>query len=120
MKKPHLGVFAVLLGFIGNAHAQTPPPNDNFAERTVLTGSSLTATGSLAGATFESVQTNSTPPFSSGPQTGGSVWWTWAAPQSSAVVIQVLLDYTIPIQGYTELAVYSGTNLNALTLEAQN
>src|SRR6516162_1325732 len=117
MKKQHFGVFAVLLGFIGNAHAQAPPPNDNYADRIVLTGSFLTATGTLAGATFESVETNSTPPFSSGPQTGGSVWWTWTAPQSTAVVIQLVRDYTIPIPGYTEFDVYSGTNLNGLTLE---
>jgi hypothetical protein len=86
----------------------------------VLTGSFLTATGTLAGATFESVETNSTPPFSSGPQTGGSVWWTWTAPQSTAVVIQLVRDYTIPIPGYTEFDVYSGTNLNGLTLVTEN
>jgi hypothetical protein len=71
MKQKHFGVFVVLLGFIGNAHAQAPPPNDNYADRIVLAGSFLTTTGTLVGATFESIETNSTPPFSNGPQTGG-------------------------------------------------
>src|SRR5215472_1879755 len=100
MKKQYFGVFAVLLGLIGNTHAQTPPPNDNYADRIVLSGSYLTAAGTLVGATFESVETNSTPPFSNGPQTGGSVWWTWTAPQSTAVVIQLVRDYNVPLPGY--------------------
>src|SRR5258706_9921487 len=115
MRKQQFGVFAVLLGFLANTHAQAPPPNDNFADRLVLTGSFLTTSSTLVGATFEGVETNnSIAPFFGGPQTGGSVWWTWTAPQSSAVVIELVRDYSSPIPGYTEFDVYSGTSLNAL------
>jgi len=119
MRKPHFGAFAILFGCLGNLHAQAPP-NDNFADRIVLAGSFLTATGTLVGATFESVETNSAPPFGGGPKTGGSVWWTWTAAQSSAVVIELVRDYSIGMPGYTEFDVYSGTDLNGLTLEGEN
>src|SRR3954463_10268587 len=78
-------VLASAVGF-----CQTPPSNDNFANSTPLTGTSITFSGTLVGATFETVETNSTPPFVGTPQSGGSVWWTWTAPQSSAVVIQLV------------------------------
>jgi hypothetical protein len=87
------------------AFGQNPPPNDDFANRTVLTGSSITFTGTLVGATTESAETNL--------PSGRSVWWTWTAAESTAVVI------TIQPDGWANttnawLEVYGGTNLNAL------
>src|SRR5580765_6375266 len=54
---------------------QSAPPNDAFANRTVLTGSSVSVAGTLAGATLESPEINgSVPPGAQ--SSGGSVWWT--------------------------------------------
>src|SRR5689334_4292443 len=71
------------------AFAQNPPPNDDFANRTVLTGSSITFTGTLVGATTEPAETNVYP--ASWPS-GRSVWWTWTAAESTAVVIAIQPD----------------------------
>jgi hypothetical protein len=109
----------VVLGSALAGFCQTAPPNDNFTNAAALTGTSITFTGTLVGASFESIETNSTPPFVGGPQTGGSVWWTWTAPQSSTVVIELVRDYSIPT-GYTEFDVFSGMTLNALTWEGEN
>lgn len=96
-----------------SAFAQTPPQNDNFANRTTLTGSSITFTGTLVGATFEPAETNSTFPgiywsF------GRSVLWTWTAAESTAVVIAIRSESWPNLTNGT-LMVYSGTSLDALT-----
>jgi hypothetical protein len=95
------------------AFAQSPPNNDDFAHSTPLTGSSITFTGTLVGATFEPAETNSTFPanYSS---SGRSVWWTWTAPESTAVVIAIRPEFW-PNLTNAELMVFSGTSLNALS-----
>src|SRR5882672_1616496 len=103
---------AVLLASVADALGQSPPPNDNFADGTVLTGSSITFTGTLAGATLESAETNTAFSFSSLP--GGSVWWTWTAPASTTVVIAIVRDSSANTTN-AFLEVYAGTSLNALT-----
>jgi hypothetical protein len=57
----------VVLISVAGAFGQSPPVNDNFADRIPLTGSSLTITSTLAGATYESAEINAL---------GGSVWWS--------------------------------------------
>ena len=75
------GVFLLLAGA---SWAATPPPNDNFANRIVLTGHSLTFTGITAGATYE-------PPTEAWWVTGGpSVWWSWTATETAPVTLQIL------------------------------
>src|SRR5690349_5525445 len=96
------------------AFAQNPPPNDDFAHRTVLTGSSITFTGTLVGATSEPVETNIPPLYFSTWPLGRSVWWTWTAAESTTVVI------AIQTNGWANttnawLSVFSGTNLNTLS-----
>jgi hypothetical protein len=78
---------ALLLGAACLAQAD-PPPNDNFADRIVLTGTSITFTGTLAGATVEWFGDVPDPcgwPFAC--VFGLSVWWEWTAPDSTAVTI---------------------------------
>src|SRR6266446_2795877 len=66
-----------------------PPPNDNFANRIVLTGNDITFTGTVAGATSESTANAwEVGYFSSCP--AWTVWWSWTATQNSPVVLQAL------------------------------
>ena len=112
-RKESFGFFAVLaLISATSAFAQSPPPNDDFAHSTPLTGSSITFTGTLVGATVEPAETNSS--FAWGWPLGRSVWWTWTAAESTAVVV------AIQPEGWANttnawLSVFSGTNLNALS-----
>src|SRR5437867_13317219 len=102
---------AALLVFTAGACAQSPPPNDDFASRTALTGSLITFTGTLAGATLESAETNQSFPdlFTY----GGSVWWTWTAPVSSTVVFATVWDSSGSSNAW--LTVYAGTDLTQLS-----
>jgi hypothetical protein len=104
---------AQMLALTTATFAQSPPANDNFADRIALIGSSLTFTGTLVGATFESAE----PTGAYGVPGGGSVWWTWTAPTDSRVVIEIPPN---PFTTNAELEVYTGTALNALTLVDQN
>src|SRR5580765_2995734 len=105
---------ALMLGSATTALSQNPPPNDDFANRTVLTGSSITFTGTLVGATSEPAETNI--PHSNFPWPfGRSVWWTWTAAESTTVVIAIQPDGWANTTN-AELSVFAGTNLNALSL----
>ena len=83
-----------------------PPPNDHFADRTVLTSGpqSVSATTSLA--TRQSGE-----PVHGNLTTGGrSIWWSWTAPATGRV--------TFTSSGGTflaTLALYNGSALNTLT-----
>jgi hypothetical protein len=101
-----------MLGFAIGGLCQSPPANDNFANPIVLTGTSIAFTGSLAGATLEGAETNYNFP---GNSVGGSIWWTWTAPQSAIVTITLRLDYAGLSFSGAEVNVYTGTNLSALT-----
>lgn len=87
------------------------PANDNFANRIVLSGTSITNTGSSIGATRESTSE----PLHTGNIGGRSVWWTWTAPFSGYVEIS-----TAGSSFGTLLAVYTGTAVTALTAKASN
>jgi hypothetical protein len=95
--------------------AQSPPPNDNFANRIALTGSSITFTGTLVGSTIESGE-GFAQGYYPGPG-GGSVWWTWTTPETTRVVIEIL---PTPFTTNAELRVHSGNAMNALTSVDQN
>jgi len=86
------------------------PPNDAFADRSVITGLSNTASGSNVDATKELNE-----PIHSGSQAGKSVWWTWTAPIFGPVTID-----TIGSTFDTFLAVYTGDSISALTLVASD
>src|SRR4030081_3844340 len=80
---------ACLLSFVVVVAKATPPPNDNFADRIILTGTSITFTGTLDGATREANWEASGYPFVNGGDIP-SVWWEWTASNSSAVTIQII------------------------------
>jgi len=70
------------VGAVAGVRATVGPINDYFANATVLTGSSLTVTGSNSNASKEQGEPNH------GGNTGGrSVWYTWTAPTSGTVTI---------------------------------
>jgi hypothetical protein len=86
-----------------------PPPNDNFADATVLTGSRDEAAASTVFAGRE--QYESTYPSS----TSGSVWYRWRAPAGGTVTID-----TFGSDFDTFLAAWTGTSLSRLTPVTDN
>jgi hypothetical protein len=81
------------------------PPNDNFANRAALVGSSVATNASNTNATRQPGE-----PVHAGKLGDTSVWWTWTAPTGITVRISTEgsgLD--------TLLAAYSGTSLSNLT-----
>jgi hypothetical protein len=84
-----------------------PPANDDFANRIMLTGASVSGNASNAGATREPGE-----PDHAGVAVGRSVWWSWVAPSSTL---------TSMVSGPGScLAVYTGDTLAGLSLVASN
>jgi subtilase family serine protease len=84
-------------------------PNDNFANATVLSGTSASVTGTNVGATHELHE-----PYVE--KTGGkSVWYSWTAPASGTVTLT-----TAGSDFDTVLGVYKGKVVSGLTLVTQN
>jgi uncharacterized repeat protein (TIGR03803 family) len=84
--------------------------NNNFANAQVLSGSTGTITGNNSGATKEPGE-----PDHAGNAGGSSVWFRWTAPATG--------QYSFNTAGSaidTLLAVYTGTNVSALTPVASN
>jgi hypothetical protein len=102
-----------MLALAAATFAQSPPTNDNFAARIALTGSSITFTGTLVGATYEPTEAS----IPGDALVGGSVWWSWTAPAISRVVIEIP---PTPFTTNAELEVFTGTALNALTRADNN
>ena len=94
----------------GTVTPVTGPVNNNFANRTPISGALATMTGSNVGATKESGEPN--PVGNSG---GKSVWWTWTAPSSGSVQID-----TIGSSFDTILGVYTGSSVSTLTMVAND
>ena len=98
------------LSLVYRTQVLAKPPNDNFADRIVLSGTAVSATGSNLLATKEPAE-----PFHADEIGGASVWWTWTAPISGTVVIDT--------QGSnfdTLLGVYTGSTLSSLMVVAAN
>jgi hypothetical protein len=85
------------------------PPNDDFADRFVLSGPVTSVTGSNVAATRQPGEPNHA---SLG---GQSVWWTWTAPAAGRVVVS-----TAGSSFDTLLAVYRGTNVSSLVSVVSN
>src|SRR5258708_5638673 len=101
---------ALALVSVTSAFAQSPPQNDNFVNRTTLTGSSVTFSGSLAGATLESAEATNVNwrPYGA----TASVWWTWTAAATGPVVISM----PNPPPNYNVVNVYTGADFSTLIL----
>jgi len=111
-------VYAIAVdGFAGASGAIvltiTPPPrppNDDFANRSVLAGASVLANGSTVDATKQLDE-----PAHAGEPGGKSIWWSWTAPFAGRAVITTLgSDFD------TVLALYRGEALEALAEVASN
>ena len=90
--------------------AQGAPPNDAFAQATVLDGTSGTAAGWNLNATLESGE-----PAHAGTSGGKSVWWQWTAGASGTA------SFDTHGSGFdTVLAVYAGSGVSTLAEIASN
>jgi hypothetical protein len=86
-----------------------PASNDNFAHRVRLHGKHPVATSYNAGATHQAGE----PVF--GNSTGKMVWWSWAAPASGTVSVDLSgSDYSFPV------AIFTGTTPGTLQMVAEN
>lgn len=97
-------------GATGNVALNTPPSNDLFANRAVVSGLNASAVGFNVLATKEPLEPNH-----AGNTGGKSLWWTSTAPASGAASVT-----TIGSSFNTVLAVYTGTALGSLSLVAAN
>ncbi|HEX3989335.1 MAG TPA: hypothetical protein VHZ30_07870, partial [Verrucomicrobiae bacterium] len=106
-----LGVTCVALAL--PCFGQAPPANDNFANRTVLTGNSVAFSGTLAGAIME--PNEAAGGFISNNLTETqSVWWTWTAAKTSLVTIEMTgASQDSGKDIYSDgMVIYNTTNLN--------
>ena len=95
--------------FLYTAAAQ--PANDNFANAVPLEGiSAWVIAGDTTGATRQPGE-----PAHAGFATGGSIWYSWTAPQDGEIAFD-----TFGSSVDTVVAVYSGTNLTTLNQVAAN
>ncbi len=89
----------------------TPPVNDEFTNRIVLSGNSITFTGTLAEATYHvsDDEVDGYPIYANRPLTE-SVWWEWTPSQSTVATLQlkVMKPGVWPYYGVIDgLAVYA-------------
>ena len=93
-------------GASGKCH---PPPNDAFANATVISGVSNTVSGTNVNATHEYGETN-LPTFQ--PSGGVSVWWSFTPPDNGTLSVILRTNFAYPFF----LAAYSGSAPSNLTL----
>src|ERR1700722_7641355 len=91
--KAYLMAWGLLLTSLTQGLCQAPPPNDNFANATVLTGDNVTFTGSLANSTPEPNEVCGLP-FVYLYTVLDSIWWSWTATHSGPVTL-VVLSYSL-------------------------
>jgi hypothetical protein len=95
-----------------NLNVTVPPPNDKFANRISLTGTTALVAGINSGASKEPGEPNHVGDFG-----GRSVWWCWTAPAGGYITIGA--DLVTPWGSHSPLlAVYTGTSVSNLTLIA--
>jgi hypothetical protein len=98
-----IGMFAAQC--LQRLNAAEPPPNDNFADRIILTGDYVEAGGNNDLASLEPGE----PDHAAGLSGSASLWWTWTAPSSGwATITTVESDFP------PAFAVYRGPTLATL------
>ena len=97
----YAGEYADFVWELRGPRPPTPPPNDNFANRTAITGAPVTVAGTTVDATLEPGEPNTL---------GGSVWWSWTAPVPGQVHI-----FTSGSAHITPFAVFTGNSVTTLT-----
>jgi hypothetical protein len=100
---PSFGNISFNLNFIPT------PPNDNFANRIVLTGSNVSVNGNNSNATWESGERYDTYYFLG--YGNKSVWFSWTAPTTGSYVFSVSTTSVY----YPILAIYTGSQLSSLS-----
>ncbi|MDB6124087.1 MAG: hypothetical protein JWQ71_3080 [Pedosphaera sp.] len=80
------------------------PSNDDFADRSLLQGTKVSATNSNENASYEAYE-----PIHTGGYGGHSLWWSWTAPVSGYVRVS-----TARTSFYTSMAVYTGSAVSNL------
>lgn len=107
-----LTLLALLGAGVSPSTAAEPPPNDDLASALVLDGTEATHTQSTVGATAEPGE-----PAHAGFGGGASVWFSWTAPVSRNVTIDLCGgDSSLD----TVLAVYTGSSIGTLSEVASN
>src|ERR1700677_613528 len=106
----------ICLAFSLPCFGQAPPPNDDFSNRTLLIGNSVAFSGTLAGSTLEPQEPVGSllKPYLEDSMSQ-SIWWTWTAPQTSLVTVEMIgasadgtVDDGFPLDG---IAIYDTTNV---------
>ena len=105
------GFVGSVVGSNGNVllHLGMTPPNDDFANATVVVGGSVT--GSNVAATVETGE----PVHAGAPLPINSVWWQWTATETAQVEVN-----TFGSDFDTVLAVYTGSSVDDLDLITAN
>ncbi|HWF18936.1 MAG TPA: immunoglobulin domain-containing protein [Verrucomicrobiae bacterium] len=105
-----IGLFVLMFSFSASLtlFAQTPPPNDNLTNATLLMGTDVTFIGCLAGSTLEDDADWFFDDYVTFPSTG-SIWWSWTAPVSTVLNLEVNAPapYSSILDG---IAIFSETN----------
>ncbi|HEY9693877.1 MAG TPA: DUF4347 domain-containing protein, partial [Oculatellaceae cyanobacterium] len=91
-----------------NSYASVLAANDNFSNRTILTGTTVSTSGSNTTATGETGEPN----HAAVSGTLNSVWYSWTAPTSGTTTINTIGSGT---NFDTTLSVYTGTTVSSLT-----
>jgi hypothetical protein len=100
---------AVALLITPSMAAAAPPANDDFASAKALSGLSTSTAGTTVGATREPGEPDH---GSAGGQ--NSVWYTWTAPSTGPVAIDICDENFAPGPAAV-LAVYTGSSVSSLT-----
>jgi Divergent InlB B-repeat domain len=104
-------VLAICLAAAASASA-APPANDSFAAPTAIT------LGSTTSATNVEATKESGEPDHAGNPGGHSVWFSWTAPATETVGVQIPCSFGFGLESL--IAVYTGSSLGALTSVASN
>ena len=100
----------VLILCTGNVVYGQEPASDNFGDPGVIAGNSGNVSGSNVNATLEPGEPTTTAGF----EAGGSVWFSWEAPETAIFRFELTAGFD------SQLGVFTGEDLADLTLQSEN